>query len=350
MGNRFERILTCVTDNQSYSDGVLIKRDFGGKLKGQVSDIKTEFIDIAGATQELRKIALEGAPSYNSDEGIFYEPFFKQERLIILGAGHLAVPLSMMAKMIGFYVVVIDDRADFADPKRFPCADEVICNSFFDGINAVKPGTTDYVVIVTRGHAHDGECLETLMKYPEPVYTGLIGSRKRVSVLFDSFPKEGQVRERLNRIHTPIGLNIGAKTIEEIDIAIMAEIIKVRRVDSVTNSLVDRGDHDMQVLSELSKIKHPCAIATILKDEGSTPRAAGAVMAVFVDGTIIGSIGGGCVEGSVILKAKQLINTGSYEIVDVTLDGESAMAEGMVCGGRLKVLIEAFDLVNRNEK
>lgn len=344
MSNRFERLLNCITDNQSYSEGVLVKRDFGGKLSGQISDIKTEFIDIACAPQDLRDIALEGSPLYDQEQKTFFEPFFKQERLIILGAGHLAVPLSMMAKMIGFYVVVIDDREDFADPDRFPHADEVISDSFYGGINKVKPGTTDYVVIVTRGHAHDGECLETLMKFPEPVYTGLIGSRKRVKVLFDSFPSEGEIRERLNHIHTPIGLDIGAKTIEEIDIAIMAELIKVRRVDSVSRALVDRGDHDMQALSELSKVKHPCAIATILQDEGSTPRAAGAVMAVFVDGTNIGSIGGGCVEGSVILKAKQLINTGRYEIVDVTLDGESAMAEGMVCGGRLTVLIEDFDL------
>ena len=170
----------------------------------------------------------------------------------------------------------------------------------------------------------------------------MIGSRKRVASVFESFEKKGDVAERLSRIHTPIGINIGAKTIEEIDIAIIAEIIKVRRIDSVSNSYVDRGDHDLKSISEISKIKYPCAIATILKDEGSTPRGAGAVMAVFVDGTIIGSIGGGCVEGAVMLKAKQLINTGEYEILNVSLDGNTAMAEGMVCGGRLTVLIEDF--------
>ncbi|MBO6129937.1 MAG: XdhC family protein [Pseudobutyrivibrio sp.] len=343
MDNRFEKLLTYITDNQDYSKGLLIKRDFGGNVRGRVSDIATNFIGIDDATQELKDIALKGLPLYDSNANIFFEPFFKQERLIILGAGHLAVPLSMMAKLIGFYVVVIDDREDFADSQRFPYADEVLCNSFYHGINTVKPKTTDYVVIVTRGHAHDEECIETLMKFPEPVYTGLIGSKKRVAILFDKFPKEGEKRERLNRIYTPIGLNIGAKTIEEIDIAIMAELIKVRRMDSVSRALVDRCDHDMQTIVELSKIKYPCAIVTILKDEGSTPRAAGAVMAVFLDGTIIGSIGGGCVERSVILKAKQLISTGQYEIIDVSLDGESAMAEGMVCGGRLTVLIEDFD-------
>lgn len=342
MTNRFSYINDGIADSACQSQGVLVKRTFAA-VEGDVEKhITNEFISLENLSEDEEKIVQEGVPVYKNENGIFYEPFFKEERIIILGAGHVAVPLSMMAKLVGFYVVVIDDRADFADAKRFPYADEVICDSFFHALETVAPKPSDYVVIITRGHANDRECLECLARFPEPVYTGLIGSKKRVATVFDNLKTAGYDEDRLDRVHTPIGLDIGAKTIEEIDIAIIAEIIKVRRMDSVGKTLVDRGDHDMKVLSDLAKISTPCAIATILKAEGSTPRGAGAVMAIFMDGTLIGSIGGGCVEGAVIHLAKKIIGSGSYKILEIGLDGKSAMAEGMVCGGNLVVLIEDF--------
>ena len=340
MGNRFKKIL-CAMDN-SDSKHILVKRQFGDGTLGSISSISTQIFEDDNLTEEQRQMVFSGVPVFRKEESMFYEPFFRRERMIILGAGHVAVPLTMMAKLTGFHVIVIDDRADFADESRFPYADEVICDSFGKAIQTVRPRAQDYVVIITRGHANDEACIEALADYEEPVYTGLIGSRKRVATVFDRLRACGYDAGRLERIHTPIGLDIGAKTIEEIDIAIMAEIIKVRRKDSVGRALVDRGDHDLMAMKKISEITMPCAIATILEDKGSTPRAAGAVMAVFVDGTIIGSIGGGCVEGAVIHRAKELIGTGRYEIMDVSLDGNSAMSEGMVCGGKVTVLLEDY--------
>ncbi len=309
----------------------------------------TDDVDISNDIEDtddvdiINDVIASGLPLYDKNNNVFYEPFYKMQRVIILGAGHIAVPLSMMAKMIGFYVVVVDDRAEFADKSRFPQADEVICRDFAMAIDSLHISNQDFVVIVTRGHAHDSECIEALMNYDEPLYTGLIGSKRRVAMVFEALRAEGYDSHRLDRIHTPIGLDIGAKTIEEIDISIMAEIVKVRRKDSVGNALVDRADHDMKTIAELGRIQHPCAIVTILSDEGSTPRSAGAVMAVFVDGTIIGSIGGGCVEGAVVHLAKSIIGTKSYEIKSFSLDGNAAMDEGMVCGGSLTVLIEDYE-------
>lgn len=340
MENRFRKILHAI-DAKDISH-ILVSRQFGDGTSGSTSSISTQIVETDHLTEEQKQIVLDGLPVFKKEENIFYEPFFRRERMIILGAGHVSVPLTMMAKLTGFYVIVIDDRADFADKSRFLYADEVICDSFERAIRTVKPGAQDYVVIITRGHANDEACIEALADFEEPVYTGLIGSRKRVATVFDRLKACGYDAGRLERIHTPIGLDIGAKTIEEIDIAIMAEIIKVRRKDSVGMALVDRGDHDLMAVKKISENKLPCAIATILEDKGSTPRAAGAVMAVFVDGTIIGSIGGGCIEGAVIHKAKELIGTGRYEMIDVSLDGSSAMSEGMVCGGRVTVLLEDF--------
>lgn len=325
-------------------DGVVYAMHFPAE-KGKVCDIGQGFVpcgDVEVSAENVKEVLSEGLPQLEENaEGItFLEPFYRRERLIILGGGHIAVPLSMIAKMTGFYVVVCDDRETFANGERFPHADEVHCASFERCIAELKPGSSDYVVIVTRGHSHDAECIEAIGKYEEPMYTGLIGSRRRVAMVFRNLIEQGYDEDRLHRICTPIGLDIGAKTIEEIDIAIMAEIIKRRRKDSTGQSYIDRGDHNMTDITEIGKIHLPCAVATIMKDEGSTPRAAGARMAIFVDGTTIGSIGGGCVEGEIIHTAKKLVDTGQYEIVRVSLDATAAMEEGMVCGGRLVVLIE----------
>ena len=338
MENKYKKIEELL--NESEEPGLIYSLKFPG-LEGKVADIERAFItDQALHENDNKKILLEGMPVYDETGLTFSEPFFKRERMIILGAGHVAVPLSMMAKMTGFYVVVIDDREDFANKERFPYADEVICDRFERAIKKVEPTACDYIVIITRGHMHDTECVETLLKYEEPVYTGLIGSRRRVAQVFEGLVERGFSKGRLDNICTPIGLAIGAKTIEEIDISIMAEVIKRRRMDSVGNSYADRGDHDQQSMADMASITKPCAIATILWDQGSTPRAAGASMAIFVDGTIVGSIGGGCIEGAVMHTAKELIGTGSYKIIRAKLDGSSAMAEGMTCGGEVVVLIE----------
>lgn len=343
MKNRFKIIQNHITDSKSDVLGVLVKRQFKDSIQsGSIEDIVTEILDFSDMDDHESDIVNNAVPVWNEVDYVFYEPFFKQQRIIILGGGHVSVPLTMFAKMIGMHVVVIDDRAEFASKNRFPHADEVICDSFYNGIMRVRPCETDYVVIITRGHANDTECIKALMQCPEVIYTGLMGSRRRTSCVMQQLRDEGYDADRLNRIHTPIGLSIGAKTIEEIDISIIAEIIQVRRSKSPSNAYVDRCDHDYGVMAQVADISCPCSIATIIRDEGSTPRSAGAVMAIFEDGSIIGSIGGGSVEAFVINKGKSIINTGRYDIMTLSLDGESAMAEGMICGGRVTVLIEDF--------
>lgn len=334
-GNKYA-MLQELLQGEGGKEGIVYRMHFPAEA-GKVADIVQGFCE-----SFAQDVLSEGMPRLEEDdEGItFLEPFYRRERLIILGGGHIAVPLSMMAKMTGFYVVVCDDRETFANEERFPHADEVHCGPFEHCIARLKPCSKDYVVIVTRGHSHDAECIEAIGEYEEPMYTGLIGSRRRVAMVFEGLVRQGYDADRLRRICTPIGLDIGAKTIEEIDVAIMAEMIQRRRKDSAGWSYIDRSDHNMTDISEIAKIRKPCAIATIMKDEGSTPRSAGARMAIFVDGSSIGSIGGGCVEGGIIHTAKALIGTGQYRIIRVTLDGTAAADEGMVCGGSLVVLIE----------
>lgn len=156
------------------------------------------------------------------------EPMLPPPRLIIVGAGHIAVPLARIAKILGFHVTVIDDRARFASRERFPDADELVVDEFDAAIarQAITPWT--YLVLVTRGHEHDEAALQQVVESPAP-YIGMIGSRRRVLLVFERLAARGVPDHFLNRVYAPIGLDIGARTPEEIALAIMAEIVNVRR-------------------------------------------------------------------------------------------------------------------------
>ncbi|WP_294403267.1 XdhC/CoxI family protein [uncultured Clostridium sp.] len=275
-----------------------------------------------------------------NDTVIFAEPNFKRERIILFGGGHIAIPLVKIAKIAGFYTIVIDDRPSFANKARFKEADEVICDGFENCLERIHPTESDYFVIITRGHRHDKLCIEQLMKYKESVYTGMIGSKRRTKIVLENLEEEGYDKERLARICTPIGISIGAATTEEIAVSIMAEIIKRKRLESAENRLINRSDLEMEVIEKIAENKEPCCIVTIMESQGSVPRNSGAKMIVYRDGRIFGSIGGGCVEASVVCQAREMIGSGDYRVIPVDLNGEYAMAEGMVCGGTLKLLLE----------
>ncbi len=160
---------------------------------------------------------------------IFVDPVFPLARLVILGGGHIALPLASIGKLLGYEVTVIDDRLSFANQARFPMADRVICEDFRKAIGEISFDSNTYTVIVTRGHRHDKTCLEEVLRLPTSGYIGMIGSRRKVAALFQDLQEEGFGDAELNRVYTPIGLDIGAQTPEEIAVSIMAEIIMVNR-------------------------------------------------------------------------------------------------------------------------
>lgn len=155
-------------------------------------------------------------------------PHVPEERLAILGAGHVAVPLCTMAAAVGYAVTVVDDRARFATPERFPSAREVIVRDFVEAIGTIGLTPWTSVVLVTRGHEHDETCLAQVASSPAR-YVGMIGSRRRVKVVYDRLREAGVPESALNRVHAPIGLDLGGRSPEEIALAILAEIVLVRR-------------------------------------------------------------------------------------------------------------------------
>lgn len=283
----------------------------------------------------------------SGEKKIVVEPFGRQERLIILGGGHVSLALAEFSAKTGFLVTVVDDRPSFANTVRFPFAKQVICDSFECAIESLEITSSDYIAILTRGHRHDAVCLRKLYEQKNPLYLGMIGSRRRVRGLKRQLIEEDGVSEEwLESIHSPIGLNIGAITPEEIAVCILAELIETKR-KSTSERKVMQSDIDMDVIEKLAyvpsnRVKVQKAIITILETRGSAPRKAGAKMIVYENGMIEGTIGGGCAEASIMQEARDIIRDGGYKICEVDMTGDIAEDEGMVCGGKMKVLIEKY--------
>jgi xanthine dehydrogenase accessory factor len=139
----------------------------------------------------------------------------------------VASQIAPLAARVGFQVVVIDDRAEFADPARFPEAHQVIQAPFEGLMEQLSVDPASYLVIVTRGHSHDKEVLAQALD-TDARYVGMIGSNRKIGIIFNRLREEGISQERLDRVHSPIGIDIGAETPEEIAVSIVAELIEVR--------------------------------------------------------------------------------------------------------------------------
>lgn len=159
---------------------------------------------------------------------IYIEPIVPTPRVFIFGGGHISLFVAKMSVMVGFQVVVLDDRPQFANKERFPQAEEVITEEFPLALGKLKVNKSSFLVIVTRGHLYDQEILEWAMG-TEAKYIGMIGSRKKIQTVYTNLREKGIAREKLQRVHAPIGLDIGALTPEEIAVSIVAEMIQVRR-------------------------------------------------------------------------------------------------------------------------
>ena len=172
--------------------------------------------------------ALDKGAICGGDMKVFIDILQPKEEVLIFGAGHIAVCLSRLAKMVGFKVTVIDDRKEFANKDKFPEADEIIAEIIGKALNHIKISPATYIVIVTRGHLKDEEVLASVIR-SSAAYIGMIGSRKKNATVFQRLTKKGISQEELDKVHTPIGIDINAQTPEEIAVSIMAEIIQVRR-------------------------------------------------------------------------------------------------------------------------
>ncbi|HEX9635890.1 MAG TPA: XdhC/CoxI family protein [Acidobacteriota bacterium] len=159
---------------------------------------------------------------------VFVEPVCGRPRIVILGAGHIGQALASVASVAGYRVALADDRIRYANQERFPGADEIVVDDFEAALKRLEPKPSDYVVIVTRGHEHDKDCLRAALQAPV-AYVGMIGSKTKVVKTLKALRAEGVDQAVLRRVHAPIGLDLGAESPGEIAISILAEIMACRR-------------------------------------------------------------------------------------------------------------------------
>jgi xanthine dehydrogenase accessory factor len=167
---------------------------------------------------------------------VHIDPLTPSPRLFIIGAGHVGFHLAKIAGDVGFRIHVVDDREKFANADRFPGA-EVFVEPIPTWLHRAEIPSASYVVVVTRGHQHDLDAMRALAAR-DLKYLGLIGSRAKVARIYDALLEEGMPPECLQRVHAPIGLEIGAVTPAEIAVSILAELIAISRgVDTASMSM-----------------------------------------------------------------------------------------------------------------
>ena len=158
---------------------------------------------------------------------LFVCPVLPEPHLIIFGAGHISLSLAKLASTIKFRTTIVDDREDFAHPERFPQAEEIITSPFELSFEQLNITPNSYLAILTRGHLYDREVLSRALT-TQAAYIGMIGSKKKIGAIFDALRQEGFSEQSLEKVHTPIGVDIGASTPEEISLSIAAELVQVR--------------------------------------------------------------------------------------------------------------------------
>ncbi len=276
-------------------------------------------------------------------DGMEYTRIFRpKERLILLGGGHIAQPLCSIAVLLGFEVTVADDRPSFANHLRFPEAERIVCDEFIHAVRELNIQASDYIAVITRGHRYDADCLRTVLSGTMPRYLGLLGSRRRTIALLNLLEQEGFERERLDAVHTPIGLEIGALSVQEIAVSIAAELVQCRRqgLDRRSKSrILTEETFVTEVVTDIVENDTPKALLLVYETSGSTPVKSGAFMTVNQNFQAKGTIGGGCSENAVLRDAFQLIGTGKRRCVTVNMSNDIAAEEGMVCGGQMKILL-----------
>lgn len=179
--------------------------------------------------EERSKLVSLEVPTTGGNVEVFFEVMLSPSRLLVVGAGHIAVPLVRFAKILDFHVIVIEDRILFANRERLPEADEIMVGDMAATLKKLPITPSTYIVLITRGHKYDEPCLREIIHSPAK-YIGMIGSRRRVKACFQRFREEEKIAEEIiQRVYAPIGLDINTETPEEIALSIVAEIIKVRR-------------------------------------------------------------------------------------------------------------------------
>lgn len=231
-------LVTKVTGPDNVGAKLLVYED--GGTAGSLGDPALDAV-VAGVTErfltsreETRMFSVSSlAPEFPGagETSLLFERLQPSPRLVVCGAGHVGASLARLAAFAGYQTTLIDDRAEFLKRERFPEAEIalVVADDWSDAVrDAVGNGRGVSVAVVTRGHNEDERCMQAVVR-AHPDYVGLIGSKRRTSIVIERLRESGVPEEQLKNIHAPIGLDIGAVTPEEVALSILSEIVAERR-------------------------------------------------------------------------------------------------------------------------
>jgi xanthine dehydrogenase accessory factor len=219
-----EAVLATVINEEPVQEGMVQKCLISAKGRSigplRLDDKALQAAQEVTKERKVRLIPYQGGRLY-------LEPVYSEPTLYLFGAGHISRYIAPVASMVGFQVIVVDDRAEYAHRDHFPLAHELWVEEFEKVGEKIEPDEQTYMVIVTRGHMHDYTVLKQVLSM-ECRYIGMIGSRRKRDLIYKQLIQDGYTQEELDRIHAPIGLAINAEAPEEIAVCIVAELIQVR--------------------------------------------------------------------------------------------------------------------------
>jgi len=221
-GNKPGILVTRIEDGISAMDTgarVFIKED--GKTLGAIPGLDPEKISLS------KEISYDLMPFNSAKDALFVERIALDPRIFLFGAGHVSMFVAKLAKMVGFSITLIDDRPKFANKERFPGADEILITDFKQAFEQLDIYQNSYILIITRGHLHDKTVLQHALSTCAS-YIGMIGSAKKRNTIYRALMNEGFSKDDLEKVYSPIGLDINAETPEEIAVSIVGELIKKR--------------------------------------------------------------------------------------------------------------------------
>ena len=226
-------LATLVSGGDGTAEGAkyLIRADgtTHGTLGSPEADaaVRDELEDEATIPEDLLKVVDLEVKGQGAVK-IFLESIAPEPTLYLFGGGHVSLAVARLAQTVGFRIVVIDDREAFANRERFPMADDTLVLEMETAFEGLEIDDLSYIISVTRGHQHDKQVIAQAVK-TSAAYIGMIGSRRKIALMWKELEAEGVARSRLEDVHAPIGLDIGADTPEEIAVSIVAELIRSRR-------------------------------------------------------------------------------------------------------------------------
>jgi xanthine dehydrogenase accessory factor len=235
----FESYKRLLDDAQGCTEAVIIDSEKAGGEEASRFLIDSDGTPVAKrSATEISDQVIAGLkpvsdrPRAYVAEGVSYLPQLERCRLLIVGAGHVGQKVAALADTVDFDVWVVDDREQYCNQDRFPAAKRLIVAPIDNALSGLEIDSNTMCIIVTRGHNHDEEALYHVAETPAR-YVGMIGSRRKIRLIFEDLLREGVPRDRLERVHAPLGFDIGSQTVPEIAVSIVAELIAHRNLGGI---------------------------------------------------------------------------------------------------------------------